>query len=186
MIDLMAGLTVQHLRISVAPLESIVFNDQAGSAIRGALYQALAENFCSEPDGPHTLGHQDRCPVCWLLAAENQQDERGQDVPRPLTVEPPLEQAIYHPGYTLTFGFSLIGQAQGLLPYLLRAVQKAGQIGIGKGRGRFRVVNISEYSPLWDAERTLLEAGKIKSATLQITPQRIHEAAALHPLSMSH
>ena len=40
---LMRGLTVQHLLFTVRPLESIVFGDQAGSALRGALYQAMGD-----------------------------------------------------------------------------------------------------------------------------------------------
>lgn len=177
---LMQGMTAQHLRFTVQPLEDILFNGQIGSALRGALYQALSQNFCSEPNGPLTPDHAQRCPVCWLLAAEDKLDARGQDLPRPLTVEPPLEFT-FRRGDKLQFGFTLIGQAQNLLPYVARAVQKMGQIGVGVGRGRFKLQQIEEVNPLLDAERTILEQNCVKAPTLQVTPVRIGEIAATLP-----
>lgn len=174
---LMQGMSIQHLRFTVQPQESIVFDAQAGSALRGALYQALSENFCSEPGTPITPDHSDHCPVCWLLAAENPNAPRGENIPRPLTVEPPVEASLFHPSHTLTFGFSLIGKAQDLFPYLARAVEKMGKIGVGKGRGRFRLMGISEYSPLLDAERPLLNGRVVSAPTLQVNLPRVTEAA---------
>jgi hypothetical protein len=174
--EFMRGLSVQHLRFTVRPLESIVFGDQSGPALRGALYQALSENFCSEREGPITPDHQSRCPVCWLLAAEDDQAKRGHDIPRPLTVEPPTGH-LYHRDERFTFGFTLIGRAQNLFPYLARAVQKMGNNGIGKGRGRFKLEMISEYTPLLDTKRDLMSENMVQQPTLQITSSRVQEAA---------
>lgn len=175
---LMDGLTAQHLCFTVQPIESIALSIQPGTELRGALYQTLSENFCSEPQGPQTPRHAERCPVCWLLAAEDQQRERGQDMPRPLTVEPPYQQTIFHPNDKLEFGYTLVGQAQSLLPFVARAAQRMGQVGIGLGRGRFKLVRISEYNPLQAAERLLFEgASVIKVPCLQITPESIEVAA---------
>ena len=175
---LMDGLTVQHLRFTVQPTESISLSAQPGTELRGALYQVLSANFCSEPQGPQTPGHAERCPVCWLLASEDQQRERGQDMPRPLTVEPPYQQSVFHPGDDLEFGYTLVGQAQALLPFIARAAQKMGQVGIGLGRGRFKLTSISEYDYLHDAERLLFEDGPvIKAPCLQVTPESIEAAA---------
>lgn len=173
--QLMAGLTVQHLRFTVEALEIIVFQDQPGSALRGALYQALAQHFCSADGLPN---HAQHCPVCWLLAAEDEDGSRGENIPRALTVQPPYAKLVYQRGEQLIFGFSLIGQAQNLLPYLLRAVQQMGEIGIGRGRGRFRLLNLSEVNPLLDVERTLMNGHLVKQPTLQVTPNRIFETAA--------
>lgn len=175
--QLMQGLSAQHLRFTIMPTESIVFGDQAGSALRGALYQVLSDNFCSERNGPLTPDHATRCPTCWLLAAEDETSQRGENTPRPLTVEPPLERHIYHRGQPLSFGFTLIGAAQNFLPYIARAVHHMGEVGIGQGRGRFQLVSMHEANPLLDVERLLLENNLVKKPTLQVTTSTIREQA---------
>ncbi|KXK15174.1 MAG: hypothetical protein UZ15_CFX003002876 [Chloroflexi bacterium OLB15] len=173
---LMRGMSVQHLQFSIQPLESIVFADQPGSALRGALYQALTKHFCSEPFGKVSADHQQRCPVCWLLAMENPNHQRGRDIPRPLTIEPP-EKLTYHRGQQLVFGVSLVGQARDLLPYLARAVDWMGDVGVGRGRGRFRLTGIYEVNPLLDAKRLLMDGNQVFSPTLAVTAPRVAEIA---------
>lgn len=175
--DLMHGLSVLHLRFVVRAREAIVFNDQPGSGLRGALYESLASHFCSEREGLVSPGHQDRCPVCWLLAAEDPLRSRGQDMPRALTVEPPAETH-YRVGDVFSFGFSLMGSAQDLLPYILHAVEQMGLAGVGKGRGRFELREIREWSPLYDAERLLMNGQEVQPPTLHVTPARVAEVAA--------
>jgi hypothetical protein len=174
---LMYGLSVLHLRFVVRAREPIAFNDQPGSAIRGALYEALASHFCSERDGAVTPNHQDRCPVCWLLAAEDPLRTRGQDMPRALTIEPPTETRLMT-GRTFSFGLSLVGRAQELLPYIIHAAEKMGHQGIGIGRGRFELREILEWSPLYDAERMLMNGREVQLPTLHVTPARVAEIAA--------
>jgi hypothetical protein len=180
---LMAGLTVQHLRFRVRADETILFENEPGAALRGALYEALAQNFCSEvfsvvTNMPH---HQEVCPVCWLLAAEDPDAGRGHNISRPLTLQPPLEQMTFLRGQVMSFGISLIGKAQNMLPYIARAVQKMGRIGVGRGRGRFTLLAIDEVHPLLDTERAIMDGRTVKTPTLQITPQGIHDVAKALP-----
>lgn len=180
---LMRGMTVHHLRFRVRALESIHFENEPGAALRGALYEALSRNFCSEAFGivapaPH---HKETCPVCWLLAAEDPQAGRGQNIPRPLTLQPPLGQTHFRHNQIMSFGVSLIGKAQNFLPYVARAVQKMGGIGVGRGRGRFELVAIDEVHPLLDTERPLMDRRTVKHPTLQITPAVVHDVATQLP-----
>lgn len=99
----------------------------------------------------------------------------GHDIPRPLSVEPP-EGRVYRRDERLVFGLTLIGRAQNLFPYLARAVQKMGNYGVGKGRGRFKLEMITEYSPLLDAKRNLMNQSLVQRPTLHVTPIRIGEA----------
>lgn len=176
--EMMRGLSVQHLRFVVRPLQTIHFDSQPGSSLRGGLYQALAQHFCSEPFGVVTEDHLHRCPVCWLLAFEDPANQRGRDIARPLTIEPPTKQ-VYERGEKMAFGVSLVGDARNLLPYLARAVEWLGQLGVGRGRSRFELLSINEYSPLLDAERILMDGHDVRSPTLAITPERIAERADL-------
>jgi hypothetical protein len=175
----MQGVTVQHLRFRVRATESIYFENEPGAALRGALYEALARNFCSEAFGlaSDTPEHRETCPVCWLLAAENPHAGRGQNIPRPLTLQPPLTQTHYNAGQVMSFGISLVGKAQDMLPYIARAVQKMGSIGVGRGRGRFSLQGIDEVHPLLDTERALMEGRVVKRPTLQITPGVVQDVA---------
>lgn len=173
----MQGVTVQHLRFEVQPVESVVFGEQPGTALRGALYEVLSDSFCSEPNGALAPEHVARCPVCWLLAAEDQDAARGHNIPRPLMIEPPPGKT-YHRGETFAFGLSVVGRAQDMFPYLARAVQKVGLTGVGKGRGRFQLLSIAEYNLLAGADRPILEQNLVRQPVHQITPADISRAAA--------
>jgi len=176
---LMHGMSACHLMFKVRAREAIHLVGQPGSAIRGGLYGVLSDNFCTAPDGPHTEGHADNCPVCWLLALEDPTNNRGRNLPRPLTIEPP-PAGDYEVGNTFRFGITLIGQAQNLFPYVARAVARLGHIGIGRGRergcGRFTLEEIQEINPLLDATRSLLNMRNVRQPHLQVTPARVSEA----------
>ncbi|MDL1902296.1 CRISPR system precrRNA processing endoribonuclease RAMP protein Cas6 [Anaerolineae bacterium CFX9] len=176
---LMQGVTVQQLRFRVRADETIIFENEPGAALRGALYEAISKKFCSEMFSvvtrqPH---HQEVCPVCWLLAAEYPDARRGQNVPRPLTLQPPINQMTFTRGQEMRFGVSLIGKAQDMLPYVARAVQNMGRIGVGRGRGRFSLLGIDEVHPLLDTERVIMDGQTIKRPTLKITATTVHDVA---------
>ncbi|MCU0497456.1 MAG: CRISPR system precrRNA processing endoribonuclease RAMP protein Cas6 [Anaerolineae bacterium] len=181
---LMQGVTVQHLRFRGRARESIFFEGEPGSALRGALYQSLSSNFCSETfefvatGAPHD---RETCPVCWLLAREIPEAGRGQNIPRPLTLQPPLHDSHFHPGEILSFSVALIGKAQNMLPYLARAVQKMGDFGVGRGRGRFKLEAIDEVHPLLDTERKLMDQRVVRHPTLQVTPSVVEDVARRLP-----
>lgn len=181
---LMHGVTVQHLRFRVQAAETIYFEGEPGAALRGALYEALARNFCSEAfdtTGASDPHHQDTCPVCWLLAREAPDAARGHNIPRPLTLQPPIDVTHIPAGKPLIFGVSLVGKAQDMLPYVARAVQKMGRIGVGRGRGRFKLITIDEVHPLLDTERTLMDGQTVRRPTLRITPSAVHDIAQSLP-----
>jgi hypothetical protein len=96
-------------------------------------------------------------------------------------VQPPIdegEQLVYLPGQELRFGYSLIGQTRTVLLYLVRAVEKMGQVGIGRGRGRFKLESLTEYSPLLGTERPLLVNRTVHKPTLAVTAAQISAQAA--------
>lgn len=175
--DLLHGLSSITLRFTVRAKQRIVLSGQPGSAIRGALYGVLSDNFCTEQGSPSDDVHIQTCPVCWLLADKDATARGGGDVPRAMTIQPPPPKT-YHPGQVFRFGVTLIGNAQNLLPYVTRAAQKMGEVGIGQGRGRFDLISIHEYSPVYDVERILFEHGIVQKPTLQMTTTRVNEVAS--------
>jgi len=64
-------------------------------------------------------------------------------VPHPFVLEPPLtEKREFVPGDELTVGLVLIGRATEFLPYFIAAFQEFGRMGIGRGRGKFRLKSV--------------------------------------------
>jgi CRISPR-associated endoribonuclease Cas6 len=64
--------------------------------------------------------------------------------PHPFVIEPPLEdKREYKPGEEILFGLILIGRAVDYLPYFIYTFDEMGKIGIGKGRGRFLLSDVS-------------------------------------------
>jgi hypothetical protein len=183
---LMAGVQVLHLRFHLRAQEALIFGDQPGSALRGAIYSALARDFCSSDALRDTPAHQAVCPVCRLLAAEDDQAGRGRNIPRPLAVEPPLGRLHFPADAELSFGVTLIGWAIAGLPYLIRAVMAAGKSGIGAGRGCYQLVRVSETCPLSGAQRTILEGQVVRRPQLTVSALAVDQAAAAHDADHVH
>ena len=63
--------------------------------------------------------------------------------PRPYILKPPLEtRRAYEPGETLSFGLVLVGRAAAYLPYFIYAFEELGNLGIGRGKGTFELVEV--------------------------------------------
>jgi hypothetical protein len=173
--------TVHHLRFEVEATTPLVLPVYAGPAIRGALFAALQRHFCPAPAGATpSAEHKAVCPVCWLMATEKPQHHRGQDVPRPYTVEPPLPTRAgdagprrCEVGERFSFGLSLFAQALNLFPYLVVAMPLMGQGGLGlplaenaprpQGggrRGRFTLRRVEAVNPLTAAVTAVLGEGE--------------------------
>jgi len=72
----------------------------------------------------------------------------GSDAPHPFVIEPPMtKQGYFQPGDRLTFSLVLVGSAVGQLPFFVYAFMILGEsFGIGKGRGRFRLLEVEDES----------------------------------------
>jgi hypothetical protein len=159
----MEGFTAHQLHFTCEVQTPILLNEHQGSAIRGALFRALRNQFCFNKEarscGECALWA--TCPICFLVATRDPQSERGVEVPRPYTIEPPLanqrvselaserdsdsasrQEAIrrlpassgrrYEPGETLEFGLTMFAQALNLFPYVVLGSQALERGGLGK------------------------------------------------------
>lgn len=161
-----------HFVFLCEALEHIQLDAQPGTALRGALYHALIDLF--SPNEPIPGVPLD--PVRALLADEDESNPRGRDMPRAFTVEPPPPYTHIGSGRRFRFGVTLFGSAGALVPYLFRAVPKMGKLGIGKGRGTFRLTQIYEESPLNDTRRVIMHHQHVVDRPrLMITHPRVLE-----------
>ncbi len=148
-----------HRLIFVTEVRTTVeLNEHQGSALRGALYHALRRKFCAfshDRDATcDTCALAPTCPVATLVSTLAPGHERGQDRPRPFTLQPPLPGSghpwehddgrvtfRYEPGEMLTFGLTLYAGAMALFPYVVLAMTEFEEGGLGRrveqSRGRW-------------------------------------------------
>jgi len=159
----MENFTAHQLHFTCQVQTPILLNEHQGSAIRGALFQALRNQFCfnKEAKGCGECALWATCPICFLVATRNPQSERGVEVPRPYTIEPPIERMNestniriyestnartarkfvnssirrYEPGETLQFGLTLFAQASISFPTWCWAARRWNAAGWARDCG---------------------------------------------------
>lgn len=71
------------------------------------------------------------------------------EVPRPFVIEPPLDtKTSYQPGERLKFGLVLVGKAIEYLPYFVVVFRELGKQGLGRGRGKYLLREVSATNSL--------------------------------------
>jgi hypothetical protein len=179
----MGNLTTHHLLFITQVATPLEVDDHSGSALRGNLYEAVWQRFCTNKSSPscaactlHSL-----CPVNALVAPLREENLYGRDIPRPYIILPPLGDARrYEPGSTLLFGVTLFGNIIQLLPYIMLSVPALETAGLGRKinqhntqRGKFIIQHIDAYNPLSGERRPLYEYGVVLAAA---SPLAVAEA----------
>jgi hypothetical protein len=189
----MGNLATYHLRFTVQVVTPLMLDEHCGSALRGNLFQAVWEGFCTNKaaascaDCPlHNV-----CAVSTLVAPLRDEHTRGRDIPRPYIILPPLSLTRrYEPGETFQFGITLFGSIIQLLPYLMLSVNRLEAVGLGQRlsdnrsqRGRFRIMTIENYNPISGERCNLYERGQqlFHVPTIAVTEQDICKRAEQLP-----
>lgn len=124
-----------------------------GSTLRGGLARALRRTAC--------VAHRVRdCRVCPFLNAcsyaylfETPRPPWAEryptmtTVPHPLVLEPPLESGPLEAGAGVGFGVRLFGRAIRAFPFLVVAVRRMAEAGLGASRARFEMVRAVDGGP---------------------------------------
>lgn len=147
-----ASLPIARFRFTIEPTEEIRLPEYKGSAFRGGFGYAFKRATCITRDRfcePCIL--KSSCAYYKVFESKVSQEtaERlrlGGDAPHPFVIEPPLtEQGYFQPGDRLTFSLVLFGSAVGQLPFFVYAFMILGEsFGIGKGRGRFKLLEVED------------------------------------------
>ncbi len=180
-----------RLRFLAEVQTPIELNEHQGSAIRGALFNVLRRQFCVERELPscQPCALHVACPVSFLLATVDDEARRGADLPRPYTIEPPLNAAWrYAPGETLEFGLSMFSRALNLFPYLVVAAHSLQRDGLGRKveandwrRGTFTLKAIWAENPLTGERQEVMQKDNpmISVPDVPITHDQMLTAAKL-------
>ena len=130
-----------------------------GSTLRGGFGHAFRRIVCvfKGRDCAECL-LREQCVYSWVFETpvpkEAQMMRKYTAAPHPFVIEPPMDrQESYQTEEVISFGLILIGRAIDYLPYFIYAFEELGRIGIGKGKGKFHLVKVSEaHLPLLHAE----------------------------------
>ncbi len=147
-LTLVPMLPLARYRLRFKPSGQVRLPEYTGSAWRGALGHALKKTVC--------VTHLNACPPCLLyrscpypyifetpppLAAQKMRKYTA--APHPFVLEPPRapENDLHQVGLTL------IGRGNAYLPYLVYALQCAGEQGLGKGRAPMMLMDVWQAEP---------------------------------------
>ena len=184
-------LTTHHLVLTAVAVTPLALDEHGGSAIRGAIANALWGRFCANQAAPTCAACPlvAACPVAALVAPMREDGQPGSDQrPRPYVVEPPLGGArTYAPGEHLTFGLGVFGSAATLFPYLVMAARELERDGLGRKlpdlgwrRGQIRLAAIDAVHPLSGARQRLYADGtpQVHAPALPVTTAAVAAHAA--------
>lgn len=134
-----------------------------GSTLRGGFGSAFLRIACAQRGKSCKeclLTH--NCPYSYIFETSPPQGSEAlrnyENVPRPFVLEPPLEtQVNYAPGDKLIFNLLLFGKAINYLPYFIITFQELGEIGIGKGRGKYRLKRVQAVNDWTDSVKEIYD-----------------------------
>ncbi len=148
----MDAFTIDSYEFLIRAKEPLVLPAYKGATLRGGFGHAFRRITCAMrfKTCPECLlrGH---CVYSYIFETpvpDDSQLMRGQvQAPRPYVIEPPQdERRCYEPGESLDFGLIIIGRAGDYLPYFIYAFEELGKLGIGRGKGKFELMEVRRRS----------------------------------------
>lgn len=145
--------------LSIKPKEPIILPVYKGSTFRGGFGNAFKKIVCAlkKKDCLDCL-LKEKCIYCYIFETSPPSNttimRKYKTVPHPFVIEPPLEKkTIYKPDEKISFNLTLIGRAIDYYPYFIYTFDELGRIGIGKGRGKFELHEVTASGEnIYDSE----------------------------------
>lgn len=180
----------QKFNFILEALDTLGLPDYKGSTFRGGFGNSFKKVVCAlkRSDCRDCL-LKIRCVYAYIFetappeATQVMGMNKYEKVPHPFVIEPPEEkQRIYNPGEKLSFSLLLIGRAVDYLPYFIYAFDELGNIGLGRGRGKYRLLSVHEKETLaYYSEDKTLRATLVSE---QILPDAVSFETALEEVSL--
>ncbi len=138
------------VRFILVPVEPIILPPYKGSTLRGAFGHAFRKVVCivKDKDCVDCL-LRSRCAYSYIFETPTPEGtsrmKKYPYVPHPFVITPPLQdKRVYKPEEELSFSLTLIGRAAEYLPYFIYTFEELGRRGIGKGKGRYRLLRVED------------------------------------------
>ena len=135
--------------LTISAIDPLSLPPYKGSTFRGGFGHAFKKVVCTIRNKEcNDCILKSRCIYSYVFETPPPEDSqilrKYEKAPHPFVIEPPLEtKTHYKPGDTLNFGLILIGKAVDYLPYFIYTFEELGKIGIGKGKGRYELQEVS-------------------------------------------
>jgi len=164
-------------------LEEIRLPKYKGSTFRGGFGTTFKRVVCinNERDCKVCL-LKFKCVYCYVFETpiKGHMQFNTTHLPHPYILEPPSDnENFYSPGHRFSINLVLIGRAVEYLPYFVFVMEKLGENGIGKGRGRFLLDRVETLSHPSDNDgkiifdrRTKRLSGEFIATNFQFTEAR--------------
>ncbi len=170
MLHFLSHLTFAKLGLILEAKDSLYLPPYKGSTFRGAFGHAFRRVVC--------VTRRTDCATCIARSAclyvrvfETPVPEgvqfSGSKAPHPFVLEPPPDRGrTFEPGMLLRFHLILIGEsAISCLPYFIYTFDTLGEIGIGRGKGKFRLKEVRDVLSgdrlLYDGEQGILQGDPV-------------------------
>lgn len=157
----------------IVPDEPLILPSYKGSTFRGAFGHAFRRVICAiKKEDCFNCLLKDKCVYSYVFETPPPPDtkmmRKYKAAPHPFVIEPPPEKRMgYKPGDEINFGLILIGRAFDYLPYFIYAFDEMGKIGIGKGKGKYRLREVSfGGSTIYDSQSKTLKSFKADDVAL--------------------
>lgn len=148
---------------SLESKDVILLPSYKGSTLRGGFGNAFRRVVCAlrKTDCSDCI-LKEKCVYSYVFETPPPSDttmmRKYSAAPHPFIIEPPPERKhAYKLGDTITFGLTVIGRAVDYLPYFIYTFEELGKTGIGKGRGKYELKQVSVQK----SEGGIEEAGVI-------------------------
>jgi len=168
-------LKYQKLKFFLELEERIVLPPYKGSALRGGFGSTLRRIACvMKKETCFNCLLKGQCAYAYIFETAPYEGtrlmkmEKYETVPRPFVIEPPKEsKSSYEPGEKLVFDLLLIGKGINYLPYFILVFDELGRTGLGRGKGKFKLVEIwHKNSKIYSAETRILS--KVESDSVEV------------------
>lgn len=136
-----------------------------GSALRGGFGNSFRKVCCvMQQTDCRDCTLKQQCAYAYIFEtphhANMPTNYQAANFPHPFVIEPPeTDKHAYTKGETLAFGLVLVGKGISYFPYFVFAFDQLGRMGLGRGRGRYRLTEVYSFNDLQRRERTQVYDG---------------------------
>ena len=141
-------------RFSFFAIEPIILSENnKGNILRSAFGRELKKIVCINTNIPcYSCSIINSCAYQKIFSPVVNSTSKGlkknRDLPRGYIIKPPLEpKTIYKEGEIISFDMVLTGELYKWFPYILIPIKELGEIGIGKNRGKFKLLKVDIFNP---------------------------------------